>query len=62
LARAEGTIDASPRPEDSYLVPGVEENDAKAGEVLDVMGSPEAYPRHKGEAVFKGRGGDDGQR
>jgi len=42
---------ASPLHEDSHLVPGVEENDAKAGEIFDV-------PRHEGKAVFKGRGSD----
>ena len=53
MARAESTINAAPQPDDSHLVPGVEKNDAEAGEVLDV-------PRHKGEGMFKGRGGDDG--
>ena len=53
MARAESTINAAPRREDSHLVPGLEKDDAEAGEVLDV-------PRHEGEAVFKGRGGDDG--
>jgi hypothetical protein len=52
VARAESTINASPRYEDSHLVPGVEENDTKAGEVLDVS-------RHEGKAVFKGRGGSE---
>ena len=51
VASAESTINAAPRREDSHLVPGVEENDAEAGEVLDV-------PRHEGKAVFKRRGGD----
>ena len=47
---AESTVNATSRPEYWYLVPGVEKNDAEAGEVLDV-------PRHEGKAVFKGRGG-----
>ena len=51
MTRAESTINLSPRPEDSHLVPGVEKNDAKAGEILDV-------PRHEGKGVFKGRGGN----
>ena len=50
VASAESTIDAAPQPEDSHLVPGVEENAAEAGEVLDV-------PRHEGKALFKCRGG-----
>ena len=50
MVSAERTINASPQPEDSRLVPGVEKNDAEAGEVLDV-------PRHEGKAVLKrGRG------
>ena len=53
MARAMNTVNTSPRPEDSRLIPGVEESDAEAGEVLDVS-------RHKRKAVFKGRGGDDG--
>ena len=50
MARAESTINASPQPEDSHLVPGVEKIDAEAGEVLDDL-------RHDGKAVLKGRGG-----
>jgi hypothetical protein len=42
---------ATPCREDSRLIPWVEENDAEAGEVLDVS-------RHEGKAVFKGRGGN----
>jgi hypothetical protein len=44
VARAGSTIDAAPRPEGSHLVPGVEKNDAEAGEVLDV-------PRHESVAT-----------
>jgi len=54
VARAGSTIDAAPRPEGSHLVPGVEKNDAEAGEVLDVS-------RHEDKAVLNGSGGDDGQ-
>ena len=46
VARAEGTINAARQPENSHLVPGVEKNDAEAGEVLDVS-------RHEGKATFE---------
>jgi hypothetical protein len=50
---AESAKNASPWHEDSRLFPGIEKIDAENSKVLHV-------PRHKGKAVFKGRGGDDG--